>query len=191
MAGDLVNDENRQVMQTFVHDLESAFHVLLYLITRFVKTSWSEKQRGDYINNILGTESGASSKLLFMESPTRLDDFSISSNAPLEELIVELKRALTVRYSVGYKRENPALKSSLFGMEDYNKSVLKHDNIFELFTMALSSSDWPQDDKAIEQHIPLSKGHFSSEYLRPKRSRADGDGTSGKWHKLPSNSDSP
>ena len=186
MAGDLVGVKKNQVTQTFVHDLESAFYILLYLVTRFVGTSWPMTERCDYIRNVLGGGLGTSGKRLFMEA--RLIEFSIPSNAPLEGLIVELKRVLAKRYSDKHDKENPALKSSSFGIE-YNDSELNYDKILEPFTTALSSSDWPQDDKAIEQ--PISNDGVSSEYIGPKRSRPDGDDTPSKRHKSPSNSDNP
>ncbi|KAI0287039.1 hypothetical protein BC826DRAFT_1120076 [Russula brevipes] len=76
MAADLVVDENHEVTQTFIHDLESAFYVLLHQALRYRHTSLTEKARSTLFSQVFNTRTvgglGSGTKLTWMGNPVSL-----------------------------------------------------------------------------------------------------------------------
>ena len=88
MAADLVEDPT--ICQTFVHDIESTFFLLLWMSIRFVKSSWDEAHCSNFINSIFQPQvfggSGGSTKVMFMQSKG-LELLKFTANVPLAQLL--------------------------------------------------------------------------------------------------------
>ncbi|KAM6490106.1 hypothetical protein JOM56_014425 [Amanita muscaria] len=101
MAADLVLDPKKP--HTFVHDLESAFFVLLLQSLQYLPSSWCEDTRNSIIQTVFNPpvfgNSGGINKLTFMQSKaTKSMKLSFNNNEPLSDLIQNLQVALHVRH---------------------------------------------------------------------------------------------
>jgi Fungal protein kinase len=98
MAADLV--ENPYICHTFVHDLESLFWVLMWMIATWVNTSWDINSCSNFINDTitlkLYTTSGGRVKKLWLTLGELLKELKIPNNPPLKELVMELGQAVTL-----------------------------------------------------------------------------------------------
>jgi serine/threonine protein kinase len=179
MAADLVVDEDHEVTQTFIHDLESAFYVLLYQAVRYRHTSLSKSKRSGLYSRIFytrtfdGTDDG--SKLSFMQNPLELDDFKVldgskgSCNQPFTRLIRDLKETLGQRHTLKYPERSAPSAFLDLDSKDYDALPYRHDDIINLFSHALESPGWPENDGAEKQSI-LNEDHaVSSRYTSTKR----------------------
>ena len=99
MAADLVEDPT--ICQTFVHDIESAFFLLLWMSIGFIKSSWDEARRSNFINSIFQPQvyggSGGSTKVMFMQSKG-LESLEFTTNAPLAQLLRAWQEMLRFRH---------------------------------------------------------------------------------------------
>ena len=88
MAVDLVEDPT--ICQMFVHNIESAFFLLLWMSIHFVKSSWDEARCSNFINSIFQPQvfggSGGSTKVMFMQLKG-LESLKFTANVPLEMLL--------------------------------------------------------------------------------------------------------
>jgi hypothetical protein len=100
MAADLIEDP--KICQMFVHDIESAFFLLLWMSICYIKSNWDESRRSDFINSIFHPpvygHSGGSTKMMFMQS-TKLDSLEFVTNKHLAALLRAWKKVLAFRYA--------------------------------------------------------------------------------------------
>jgi len=108
MAANLVRQSN--IAHTFVHDLESAFWVLLWVAFAFMPNTWSDVDRSSFLRETMSPRvyatSGGRSKLFFMQADHSMWDFHVDNNFPLTGLIKNLKRTLSIRHT---PRPSPTL----------------------------------------------------------------------------------
>jgi Fungal protein kinase len=109
MAGDLVKAPT-QTRQTVTHDLESFFWVLMWVVTKTVKTNWMIGEHSSFLKHTMSPEvfgsngsenaaaTGGRSKIDFL-SGSAVDDLSIEGNSALQELIVSWRDAVVARYT--------------------------------------------------------------------------------------------
>ena len=97
---DLIRDSATE--HSFIHDLESFFHVLLCLCMLYLPSTWNKGERSAFVNTVLGSRpyegSRALGKSYFMSSPDPWLSLTFTSNVPLTRLIYRLKQALSMRY---------------------------------------------------------------------------------------------
>jgi serine/threonine protein kinase len=143
MAADLVNDKDHEVTQTFIHDLESAFYVLLYQALRYRHINLTPKKRSTLFFQVFDTRTvgglGSGTKFTWMSHPVSLKDFQVldSSGGPCN-----LKQTLGHRHFLKEYPEQSGL-SAFLDNKDYEALPYKHSDIIGLFSGALKSSDWP------------------------------------------------
>jgi hypothetical protein len=170
MAADLV--ENPSTLQTFSHDLESAFYVIFYLAGFYREASWSENERSAFLHHTLNPgpcgDTGGKTKRLFICSPD--SEFTVKDNLVLTKLLDELKKAIQSRY-----RLEPA-KSTFLELDAYEKLPYKHEGIIQILDGALNSTDpsrnWPERDFAEKQSIHPTNSQMSDSFTYSKRSRS-------------------
>lgn len=183
MAADLVMDQKCKVKQTFIHDLESAFYVLLYQAVCYRHTSLEEvEERSAVFFQVFNTRTiggkGNGTKFTWMQNPVSLKDFKVldsskgSCNEPFTSLITNLKETLGHRHFLAEYPERSGL-SAFLDDKDYEALPYKHSDIIGLFSGALESSGWPEKDGAQKQSIRLEDDQQeSSQYTSSKRVRA-------------------
>ncbi|KAN0128175.1 hypothetical protein V8E53_014027, partial [Lactarius tabidus] len=100
MVADLVQHSN--VRHTFVHDLELAFWVLLWLMFSCMPNSWNTEDCSSFLNETMSPPvycaSSGRNKLFFMQSAHLLSDFSVTNNTILTNLLLTLKKTLSVQH---------------------------------------------------------------------------------------------
>jgi hypothetical protein len=177
LAVDLMRNPN--ITQTFIHDLESVFYLLLFLALRYMQTSWQAKpsQLSYALNVIMNPPAyggiGGSPRLWFMRSPLEPEEFEVLDggskplcNQPFTALMYDLKTFLAERHSLPQ-----ATHGSIFlDIDAYEKVKYRHDAIIEIFDTALSSSRWPENDAATPQPIVDFESAVSSQYTSSERS---------------------
>jgi len=178
MAADLIVDEDHKVTQTFIHDLESAFYVLLYQALRYRHTSLTEKARSTLHSDVFNTRTvgglGSRLKLSIMGSSNYLKGFKVldSSKGPCNEpftgLIEDLKKTLGHRHALAEYPERSGL-SAFLDDKDYEALPYRHNDIIALFSDALKSSGWPVNDGADKQPILDEDREVSFQYASTKR----------------------
>jgi len=179
MAADLV--ESSDVEQTFVHDLESFFWVLFWIVLMQVKTSWNDAKRSSFLATTFspgvsigsegGTTGGDSKKnFLLWESALKEKNFNTPNNSPLHDLLDGLHELLRVRHcdpphvqqaqSVFAPRVldgGPPLRDKYDEERaEYDRQLgwLKdHQMMLRQFAKALGSLEWPANDKAVFQDL--------------------------------------
>lgn len=108
MAADLVEGTN--IAHTFVHDLESAFWVILWVSLAYMSNSWSTEDRSSFLTQTMSPRvyntSGGRNKLFFMTSES-MGGFRVIENPVLTDLLMCLKRILAIRH-----RQRPSELSS-------------------------------------------------------------------------------
>ncbi|KAI9442014.1 hypothetical protein BJY52DRAFT_1229263 [Lactarius psammicola] len=125
MAADLI--ENPKINQTFVHDIESAFFVLLWMALLYVKSDWLTDRLSSFVSSIFDPlvfgNSGGSMKIMFMLSD-RLDSLNFHRNTPLAQLLRTLRELLGVRYK---KRPVKAPRIHALDVKDVIQQALHKD----------------------------------------------------------------
>jgi len=100
MAADLIG--NPTINQTFIHDIESAFFVLLWMATHYVQAELQMDHLSGLVNSVFHPQifggSGAPGKIMFMRGEEELDELVFRDNAPLTRLLRTLKGLLAVRH---------------------------------------------------------------------------------------------
>src|SRR6266849_1953782 len=137
MAADLV--ERSDIPQTFVHDLESFFWVLLWVVLTRVKTSWTEEQVSNFINGTMNpkvyADYGGWAKVWFLTSKDELSEnhFKIPGNPILREFLKGLHSLVAVRHrGPPSMRDNPFLAENLdpdrkpITQEEHERAVKEH-----------------------------------------------------------------
>jgi len=165
------------ITQTFVHDLESAFYVLLFQALRHMQTNWQANACSYVLNVILNPPSygdtGVWRRRNFMGDSDSLKGFEVLDggskplcNQPFTALIHDLKKFLAERHFLP-----PATHGSIFlDIDTYEKLKYRHDAVIEMFDTALSSSGWPENDAATPQPIVEFESAASSRYTSSERS---------------------
>ena len=184
MAADLVANPNTH--QTFVHDLESFFWVLLWVVVTRVKTSWDDIQLSDIVDRTMSSKvyagCGTRSKIMFITSnELTTTSFEIPKNPTLRDFLTELKTVLAIRHEDRPQKKPNSFRAAhsdeMFEilMKEYNKGMndLKnHDKILSLFNEALSDiRAWPNRDKSSGQPLVASSSaifmsHSGRKWLR-------------------------
>ncbi len=100
MAADLIG--NPTINQTFIHDIESAFFVLLWMATHYVQAKLQMDRLSGLVNSVFHPQifggSGAPGKIMFMHGEEELDKLVFHDNAPLTRLLHTLKGLLAVHH---------------------------------------------------------------------------------------------
>ncbi|KAF8503365.1 hypothetical protein F5888DRAFT_1903888 [Russula emetica] len=105
MAADLVEEFGTK--QTFAHDLESFFSVLLWIVLTQVETSWGDGFRSSFLEDTFSTKvykgSGGSNKTMVLTSRIALHEtgkFKIPDNPTLAKFLYQLKTTVFARYDI-------------------------------------------------------------------------------------------
>lgn len=198
MAADLVQHSN--IIHTFVHDLESAFWVILWLAFSHMSNSWSTEDRSSFLNETMSPrvygDSGGRGKCFFLRDPHSLSDFSITNNTILTDLLLSLKKTFSVRYRprpstssavldpLALKAEtegdatSPISQNTILLEEEIKEydglqaCLQDHTVVVALVERALSSSGWPIDDAADPQDFVSCDEVLVSARTGSKRSRS-------------------
>jgi hypothetical protein len=172
MAADLVEDPS--TLQTFSHDLESAFYVMHYLAGFFREASWTEDERSIFYHTVLNSDTcgglGSPAKRLFISGEGI--EFTVNNNSILTNLLVDFKAAIRKKY-IG-----APLESVFLDLGAYNVLEYKHDHIIKILDDALwfQSTDenlnWPVDDSAIGPALVPTDFQKAGMYTSSKRTRS-------------------
>jgi hypothetical protein len=171
MAGDLV--EEPSTLQTFSHDLESAFFVILYLACYYRKTNYSEDKRSIFYHSFLNVtacgDSGSPAKSLFMKDGKI--PFIVDDNPPLTSVLCRLIDTLRQRYFADRK-----LTSVFLDLQTYNALACTHDHIIQVLDDALQPTDpklkWPLGDFAMKQRIGGTNEEAGNGFISSRKSRS-------------------
>ncbi|KAI9433451.1 hypothetical protein H4582DRAFT_2060874 [Lactarius indigo] len=100
MVVDLIG--NPKINQTFIHDIESAFFVLLWMATHYVQAKLQTDHLSGLVNSVFHPQifrsSGGPGNIMFMHGEEELDGLIFHDNAPLTQLLCTLKELLAVRH---------------------------------------------------------------------------------------------
>lgn len=184
MAADLI--ENPKINQTFIHDIESAFFVLLWMATHYVQANLDSEQLSGLISSVFDPgvfgSSGKPTKVMFMRDEQILEKLDFPDNLSLTQLLHGLKEVLGVRHRKqpeappahhlnvkdmiyqrlhgGAQESQPSLKIKL---EDQRKehsvrmSALEdHDFVISFIAQAIEDTTWPVIEPAKRQVLVLS-----------------------------------
>ena len=196
MAADLI--ENPGISQTFVHDIESAFFVLLWMSLIYVKSNWEENRLSSFVHSIFNPpafgDTGGPSKTMLMQSDNQLSDLVFPGNAPLAELLRSWKKMLAVRHRTRPAETAHAQKltdainavHSEFGIKAssqensieaqqsaYDRDMLAlkdHRVVLLIIDQALKES-WPEVEHAEKQNRAFSRAEIQSLRSSSKRSK--------------------
>lgn len=194
MSADLV--ESHDIQQTFAHDLESFFWVLLWMVLNYVETSWKGAELSTFLEIHFNperyeqTEGGGvvtgTTKRDFLTNDNKLtkDDFQIPRNPILVEFLIYLKHTVSSRFDETPLEETSKFQRSASSKASYEHKLKQykerleymkdHSEMLRLFSIALDPSkerDWPGDDKATPQHRPVSISKARRARYGTKRSR--------------------
>ena len=99
MEADLVWQSH--IPHNFIHNLESAFWVLLWAALSYRPTTWKAEERSSFLKETMNpriyNNSGGRAKLFFMQSDM-LADFEVIENPVLTELLRGRKKTFSVRH---------------------------------------------------------------------------------------------
>jgi hypothetical protein len=193
MAADLV--ETPHTIHNFVHDLESFFWVLLWIVLTQVETTWTDEDRSSYIKGTMSpkiySNSGGRVKIRFLTSQDELDSrrFQIPGNKHLPNLLRGLRRLVAIRHILPpapSTNESPYDPATIAGVTDvsdtklsmekvlYNRDMAFLDNhsmMISQFKRAVDARDWPTDDGAKNLRILTSNSVVGVSISGSKRSR--------------------
>jgi Fungal protein kinase len=182
MAADIVEDPT--IHQTFVHDIESTFFVLLWMAINYVKSDWDITKRSSELGTIFDPpvygDSGGSTKSRFMRGDFDSDLPRFVNNPPLTGLLIELRSLLSHRH---YKQPQPVMghnenpekfKKRLERHTEHEtgmKSLENYDAIIDCFKRSIEALDWPPGDSAEKQAVILSQAERYDLLSSSKRCR--------------------
>jgi hypothetical protein len=182
MAADLV--ESPIIPQTFHHDLESFFWVLLWIVLTQMKTSWAEAKRSAFLKSTFKPElyersggvTGGEAKINFLKY-IPLNDFQIPGNTILTELVKGLKDTVSSRFDEEPSRDDSEdeedYQRRLKKFKDRSKLMKGHSKMLDQFASALDpSKKWPENDEASPQTLQLSIEEACAMQYSTKRSRS-------------------
>jgi hypothetical protein len=188
MAADLV--ESPTIRHTFVHDLESFFWVLIWIVLTRVKTSWNVGVRSAFIRGTMSPKiylnSGGREKKRFLTSQTDLDKdhFSVPGNDHLGPLLDGLRDLVAIRHTLP-PSDSPkpfyahtiaggeqASSQTMEAYEDRKAHLDNHSTMTKIFDTALEAETWPPNDKAEKLPILRSNSVVGASASGSKRSRS-------------------
>ena len=181
MAADLV--DNPTIPQTFVHDLESTFWVLLWVVLSYMKTNWNDATRSSALKETMSPRiyhssngaTGGRNKMSFLSSPYSLHDLKIDNNERLDTLLYAMKYSLGVRYAPKVSVSNDLVETnntSQERLEEEHGHLNDHTFILSLFDKSLGYDDWPADDHSKRQPLLVSREVETCVQSGSKRSRS-------------------
>jgi Fungal protein kinase len=170
-------ESNNNIAHTFVHDLESFFWVLLWIILTRVGCSWDQRDRSSFLNETMSPKvygnvaSKVKSTFLTSDKLTGEDDFDIPGNPNLAELARSVKRLVSKSYR---KRPSPN-RSWIDGatlvitdevakqQKTFDEEIAKlkdHDEMIRQFDIAIQGepctggyTPWPSNDPAKPRQV--------------------------------------
>ncbi|KAH9164639.1 hypothetical protein EDB89DRAFT_1912027 [Lactarius sanguifluus] len=184
MATDLI--KNPEINQTFIHDIESAFFVLLWMALHYLHSSWDVDGLSSFVDTVFNPQvygnTGGLTKLMFMRVDQGLNNFSFTNNVPLADLLCGLKELLSVRHksqptyahksnikdvihqawgirpsSMLAAANEQAYKSVLEEYELYLLGLDNHETAIFIIENAINKEDtWPAFEPANRQRLLLS-----------------------------------
>ncbi|KAI0267892.1 hypothetical protein BGY98DRAFT_1022397 [Russula aff. rugulosa BPL654] len=193
MAADLVEDPT--IQQTFAHDLESFFWLLLWMVLKYMETSWEEGRRSHFLKTIFtpeldkvkgGVTGGRVKKGFMREELDKEDFFQITKNPILTDFLIRLKDIVSSCYDKQPSIADLGQDEYKFKCARYTKRLgfmENHDKMLDEFAV---DHPWPTDDKAIPQGWQQSICVSIKTQTAPKRSRStmlDDVSMSSKRHK--------
>jgi hypothetical protein len=192
MAADLV--ESPGTRQTFVHDLESFFWVLLWIVLTQVPCNWEIGRRSRFISETMSLkvygETGGEAKKIYLRAKENLSegDIEIPNNTTLRELLKGFMDSVGARHCLPPSKPNPIDPAIITGQKNINDKVdsayqeykrgldyLKdHSLVLRQFEMALDADLrlWPSDDKAVFQQFVPSRSMSWVSNSGSKRARS-------------------
>jgi hypothetical protein len=168
MAADLVEDPS--TLQTFSHDLESAFYVMHYLAGFYGDASWTKNRRSIFYHTVLNSDTcgglGSPAKHLFISGPRM--EFTVNNNSILTDLLRDFKAVIQKKYS----STSAPLESVFLDLRAYDVLEYKHDHFIKILGDALLQPNWPVDDSAISPVVVLTDFQKAGMYTSSKRTRS-------------------
>jgi hypothetical protein len=190
MAAELV--KNPRIPHSFVHDLESAYFVLLSHGIRNMNHTLPEGEAASMVHDILDSRrygsGGGLPKFYFMNSWSSMSEYEIPSNKPFATLLHELHIKHNTRYiqldSKSLSAEELAnLRPSFMTPEALMADDFNHEVFIDIMDKALKSEGWPTDDHAVSRHILRSNSSIALSLIKSSSERSrtwdeDGSNTS-------------
>ncbi|KAH9058976.1 hypothetical protein EDB83DRAFT_2520747 [Lactarius deliciosus] len=199
MAADLI--ENPKINQTFIHNIESAFFVLLWMALHYLHSSWDVDGLSSFVDTVFNPQvygnMGGLMKLMFMHIDQGLDNLSFTDNFPLTDPLHGLKELLSIHHKSwptythksnikdvihqawGIKPSSTlataneqAFKSVLEEYKLYLLGLDNHKTAILIIKNAINKEDaWPAFEPANRQRLLLSHAVKRSLHLGSKRCR--------------------
>ena len=148
IAAELIDDPNTP--HSFVHDLESAYYILLNHSVHYMEHSWTLARVSNFIKDTLDLRrydgEGGLQKLHFIVARFGLgsNPFNIPENQPLMALLKNLYEKHMSRY------QTPNLPDkrlpSFVAHEIYMENEFRHQVFIDMMDDALNSPSWPNND---------------------------------------------
>jgi protein kinase-like protein len=178
MAAELVESSSKP--HALIHDLESFFWVLLWIVLTQVKSDLTDEGRTSYLDHMKptfysyrsnegtmgskdGVQSGGSSKRVFLSSKALTDGgvFKIARNTTLRDLLIAVRRLVAIPFKEPAKYESPyAHDAGSAPDSEYDERIKAHNQemvhlkshkkMLSQFAQALAD-EWPDNDKADPQ----------------------------------------
>ncbi|KAI9448818.1 hypothetical protein BJY52DRAFT_1228126 [Lactarius psammicola] len=197
MATDLV--QRSSIPHTFIHNLESIFWVMFWIVLSYMPSFWNKVDHLSFLKETMSPrvyhDSGGRSKLFFMQIKDPISGFSLDQNPILFNLLVSLKKTLTVRHwqlparpskldplNIKAKMDRSGTLGSPVALQDKVQEYImlitcleNHKVILRMLSDTLNTPGWPNNDAADPQSLLMS--HEVGQ-LGSKRSRlvAKGNG---------------
>ena len=183
MAADIVVSPN--VVHTFIHDVESAFWVLIWMTCTYLPISWDVGQRSSFLMNTMNPriylDTGGGQKMAFLTARSLLDSFTVIGNDIFTSLLLLLMDVLRVRHlplprapsafdvMLNRERMDDQDLESRIEMHKESMDLLKdHKFVLSMFEQALQFKDWPEHDRAelqptvMPNYVEISMGSISN-----------------------------
>jgi hypothetical protein len=168
-----------------VHDLESAFWVLVWMAVSFMRGNWSTEEVSSFLKETMSPRvynlSGGRTKLFFMQIGNPIG-YNVLDNRPLTMLLEELRSVLSSRHQLPL--DEPTCVNALVVRAEIKntttiasaetvrfKNAEREENIdcltdhcviLGMIKTALNLPDWPSDDAAERQPLLMSDSCWSS-----------------------------
>ena len=196
---ELVESSNKP--HALVHDLESFFWVLLWIVLTQVKSNLTDKERTGYLNQMRptfysyqsnegtmgskdGVQSGGSSKRVILSSKALTNGgvFKIAGNTTLRDLLIAVRHLVAIPFNEPAKYESPYAHDAGSALDSkYDEKIKAHNQgmvhlkshkkMLSHFTQALAD-EWPDNDKADPQVTLRSQSYDWYSQSDSKRSRS-------------------
>ena len=178
MAADLV--QRSSIPHTFIHDLESAFWVMLWVVILYMPSSWDIGDRLYFLKETMSPRvydnSGGRNKLYFMQTEDPISGLELKQNPIILDLLNSLKKTLSIRH---WQRPSEvsgfdplAIKAEMDGsgtlespvslgdkIQEYDalmECLKDHKIVLNMINKALKTPGWPDNDTANPQPLLTS-----------------------------------